>query len=304
VLPQLLLPKMVGISKTSSLIATVAYADIFGYPLTRRELIFWLLFHPVSRIRLPVDIQGVHSFVTLRGHQRLVRERLAKQKEQEKKWRIARRASAWLSRVPTIKLIGVTGGLAMNNAKKEDDVDLFFIVSDGTLWVSRLMATILMDILGLRRRPGDKKFADRVCLNMFMSEGSLALETKERDCFTAHEVLQMTPIWERGNAYRKFLHANRWVSRFLPNAWEKIQKTLPRRSAGIIHNSLFIILGFFEPLAKFFQLWYMGRHRTSEVITDTVIRFHPKDARVWVKRKLASRLARYNIPLDKIFYGR
>ena len=302
-LPQLLLPKMVGISKTSSLIATVAYADIFGYPLTRRELIFWLLFHPVSRIRLPVDIQGVHSFVTLRGHQRLVRERLAKQKEQEKKWRIARRASAWLSRVPTIKLIGVTGGLAMNNAKKEDDVDLFFIVSDGTLWVSRLMATILMDILGLRRRPGDKKFADRVCLNMFMSEGSLALETKERDCFTAHEVLQMTPIWERGNAYRKFLHANRWVSRFLPNAWSFKMKNekLKMKNENQFNKIIFYIL---EPLAKFFQLWYMRRHRTSEVITDTVIRFHPKDARVWVKRKLASRLARYNIPLDKIFYGR
>ncbi len=65
-----------------------------------------------------------------------------------------------------------------------------------------------------------------------------------------------------------------------------------------------ILFRLFEPLAKFVQLWYMRRHRTEEVITDTVIRFHPKDARVWIKRKLATRLSRHNIPLDRIFYGR
>ena len=59
-----------------------------------------------------------------------------------------------------------------------------------------------------------------------------------------------------------------------------------------------------EPVAKYLQLWYMRRHRTHEVLTDTVLRFHPKDARVWVKRKLAARLARLHIPLDIIFYGR
>jgi len=294
---------MVGISKTSSLIATVAYADIFGYPLTRRELIFWLLFHPVSRIRLPVDIQGVHSFVTLRGHQRLVRERLAKQKEQEKKWRIARRASAWLSRVPTIKLIGVTGGLAMNNAKKEDDVDLFFIVSDGTLWVSRLLSTVLTDALGLRRRPGDRKFADKVCLNMFMTEDALSIPAKERDLFAAHEVLQMKPLWDREDTYMKFLIKNKWVMKLLPNAWlaKNRASSNEHRASGWKFGAW--CLGFLERPARVLQLLYMKRHRTTEVVTDQVLRFHPRDARVWVKAALQKRLASFNIPLDNVFYA-
>lgn len=59
-----------------------------------------------------------------------------------------------------------------------------------------------------------------------------------------------------------------------------------------------------EPLAKYIQLWYMGRHRTHEVITGTMLRFHPKDARVWVRQKLGTRLKRYSIPLDKVFYAR
>lgn len=249
------------------------------------------------------------KYYFLKGRKNLVHIREERAKWQPQKWAIARRAAALLGRIPTIKLIGVTGGLAMNNADYGDDVDLFFVVADGTLWITRLMATVLMDIFGLRRKPGDKNITDRVCLNMFMSEGFLALEKEERDCFTAHEVLQMTPLWEQGNAYHKFLKANQWVKRFLPNAWREKNAKWPMPNAKLkrsnmlfsIYHLAFIIL---EPLAKFVQLWYMRRHRTSEVITDTVIRFHPKDARVWIKRKLATRLVRYNIPLDKIFYGR
>jgi hypothetical protein len=64
---------------------------------------------------------------------------------------------------------------------------------------------------------------------------------------------------------------------------------------------LFLLL---EPFAKFIQLWYMKRHRTNEVIGKTSLRFHPKDARVWVRRKLRVRLTGYHVPLDNIFYGR
>ena len=59
-----------------------------------------------------------------------------------------------------------------------------------------------------------------------------------------------------------------------------------------------------ELLARKLQLWYMKKRRTNEVITDTALRFHPKDARVWVKKKFAARLKRYHIPLDKVFYAR
>jgi len=52
---------------------------------------------------------------------------------------------------------------------------------------------------------------------MFVSEP--ALPESERDLFSAHEVLQMEPVFDRGNTYKKFLLANKWVKTFLPNAW-------------------------------------------------------------------------------------
>ena len=194
--------------------------------------------------------------------------------------------------------------------KHEDDIDLFFIVASGSLWVSRLLATILMNFLG-RRHPGDRQVTNKVCLNMFMTEDAVAVVSSERDCFSAHEVLQMEPLWERGGIYRKFLRANQWVKRFLPNAWEEKYQASSIKYKGrrgyiifsLLRNTSFLILRLFEPLARFIQLQYMKHRRTNEIISDTVLRFHPRDARVWVKRKLAKRLARYNIPLDNIFYG-
>ena len=196
----------------------------------------------------------------------------------------------------------------MNNADREDDIDLFFIVADGTMWVSRMLAILLMDIFRIRRHPHDQRVANKVCLNMFMTESAMKLAKPDRDCFTAHEVLQMQPLFVRGNVYQRFLKVNQWVKKYLPNAWrERNAKWSTRLPARQVQNAkfkntnyLFIIL---EPIAKIIQLWYMRKHRTNEVITDTMLRFHPKDARIWIKRRLRVRLAAFNIPLDKVFYA-
>ena len=44
----------------------------------------------------------------------------------------------------------------------------------------------------------------------------------------------------------------------------------------------------------------MNNRRTNEVIRSGMIRFHPRDARQWV-RKNTLPLKRQHIPLDKIF---
>lgn len=268
---------MVRISKHEALTATLAYAAVFDYALTRQELALWFLFYPVAAVGIPKN-----------------------KRRQEDKWKIAERAGRWLSLVPTIQLVGVTGGLSMNNAKRDDDIDLFFIVAGGTLWVSRMLATILMDILGLRRHPKDTSVADKVCLNMFMTAGATSIPPGDRDLFTAHEVLQMAPLWEQKGTYKRFLSANRWTEQYLPNAWKEKNVTIVP-GMSISFGLVIFFMRLFEWPAKRLQLWYMARHRTREVITDTTLRFHPKDARVWVKRRLAARLAKVHIPLDKVF---
>lgn len=202
------------ISAANATYITLAYADIFDYPLTDAELGLWMVF--VNGEKQKVTGGFLHY---LPGRKHIIATRKKRKSWSKKKWEIAKKVGGLLRLVPTIQLVGVTGGLTMNNAGENDDIDLFFIVAPGSLWTSRLLATILMELVGKRRRPNDQNVTNKICLNMFMSSGALALPQKERDLFTAHEVLQMEPLWERSGTYQEFLQANSWVRTFLPNAW-------------------------------------------------------------------------------------
>ncbi|MBI5449311.1 hypothetical protein HY948_03255 [Candidatus Gottesmanbacteria bacterium] len=272
-----------------------SYAAIFDYPLTESDVYRWVPF-----------IEGPKELRVSPLKRRDIVKREERKQWSARKWEHAQVVAEWLHKVPTIQLVGVTGGLAMDNAKKSDDIDLFFVTSRGTTWITRFMATCIVELSGYRRKPGEKNVTDKICLNMFMAENALAICGKERDFFAAHEVLQMIPLRERDDAYKRFLLSNQWAKNFLPNAWrEKIQYTKQRNieKTHFIIFYLCFIFRFFEPIAKYLQLWYMRNRRTNEVISESVIRFHPVDARVWVKKALAKYLAVRNVPLDKIFYG-
>ncbi|HLD24788.1 MAG TPA: hypothetical protein VJB96_02615 [Patescibacteria group bacterium] len=290
-------------------IATVAYADVFDYPLMREELTRWFIGNSAGRV-LPQGVVEKEGYFVLSGRERIITLRRSRERFAKTKWKRITKLARIFRLIPTVMLVGVTGGLAMNNARVGDDIDLFFITRRGTLWITRMLTTLFAECLRLRRRPNDRWVKDKICLNMFISEQSLVLPASERDLFSAHEVLQMVPLWERGDAYRTFLLANRWVKDFLPNAYKEAYQGIRIRYHGqkiprsIIRNTMTVILRLFEPIAKYLQLWYMRNKRTNEVIRSGMIRFHPRDARGWVREKFAKRIGRWNIPLDKFFYHR
>lgn len=301
------------LSQRNLLLATISYADIFSYARTREEVLRWFVRRKTETIVKPRHVTAVSKsgrvFWFLRGRRGLISLRLKREQRSLHKREVATRIAQKLRIIPTLLLVGLTGGLAVGNAKSEDDIDLFFITRTGTLWVTRFLTVVCTEFLGLRRRPEDTNVRDKVCLNMFMAEDHLRLFLREQDLFSAHEVLQMQPLWEKEGVYKKFLSANRWVEGFLPNAWrEKVKSPSDfvqgRRRSKVKRASQSLPFTFFEPLARAAQLWYMQRRRTNEVIADGVLRFHPVDARAWVKDEFALRLRPFNIPLDKIFYGR
>lgn len=294
-----------------ALLATLCYSDIFDYPLSDAEVSRWLAFVPrsprrsISSLHIP-GTERREGFWYLSGRSRLVVMRKKRAAWAKEKWAIARGVGRFLRLIPSLALVGVTGGLAMDNAGEGDDIDFFCITAPRTLWISRLLATLCVTVLGRRRRPGDIKVRNKICLNMFMTSDALGVVPHERDLFSAHEVLQMRPVWQRGTVYGQFLQKNQWVKMYLPNAWEDTyQGSSSKREQSIFFWNICIgMLRSFEPLARWGQRVYMNHRRTNEVISDTVLRFHPHDARGWIKEKLGKRLGRLNIPLDNVFSTR
>ncbi|KPJ70358.1 hypothetical protein AMJ51_02135 [Microgenomates bacterium DG_75] len=211
-----------------AILRTLAYADIFDYPLTSSEVWRFLIGQKKVGIdtlqkvlkQIQADEKQIEAdidFYFLAKRRKIIALRKKRQIWSRKKMKIARRAAGWLKLLPSIKMVAVTGALAMENSDKDDDIDLLIITAENRLWLTRLLTVLLIEMVAQRRRPGDKQVKDKICLNMFLDESHLRVPKKEQDLFAAHEVCQLKPIWERIGTYQKFIQKNQWVKQFLPN---------------------------------------------------------------------------------------
>lgn len=294
-----------------AILKTLVYADVFDYPLTSREVYKFLISDKPSRFvsvqktlaRISTDRKTLSAdekryFYFLAGREELATLRKKRKKTSKKKLESARKIAGLLKIIPPIKLVGVTGRLAMENSDKADDIDFLVVTSTNRLWLTRLLTVFLLELLGKRRRPYETKVTDKICVNMLLDEQYLSLPAKERDLYTAHEIVQMRPLWDKDGTYEKFLKANEWVREYLPNSMGKDTRILGYKDTRRKKRKKFLsilvsqYLNICECLAQRLQFWYMKKHRTKEVVSSHRALFHPKSARGWVLREYEKRLTK------------
>lgn len=289
-----------------SIFKTLAYADIFDYPLTLDEIWrFWIGEKTASKDWIKKEIESF-SFICnsnkilffLKGKEENVKIRQEREKEGRKKYKIVQKVAYLFSHIPSVYLIGISGGLAMNNVSKNDDIDLFIITKKNTLFTTRLFLILFLDLLGLRRKRGDNDVFDKICLNMIIDETAFILPPQKQNLYCAHEVVQMVPVFERDDTYKKFIRANMWIRRFLPNSLKR--KTLQNFTKNYAEFSFIsVVLRFilcfsaFEFLAKNLQLYFIKRHQTREIISDHILAFHPHDYQTKILSEYNKRLRLY-----------
>ena len=198
-----------------AVLKTLHYADIFDYPLKFEEIHKYLV-EPQTVDVLKETLSGmivVDGYYCLPGQEGIIKLRKKREKWSGPKLRKAKRIAGVLKFIPWIKLIGVTGALAVENSEEGDDIDLMIVTASQRLWLTRGLVVIFLLLTRQYRRPG--KIKDKICPNLMLSEE--ALEFPDHDLFTAHEIVQMKPIYDRLNTYQKFLQVNGWIKDFLPN---------------------------------------------------------------------------------------
>ena len=263
---------------------SIYYHNIFEYPLTSEELTHWrpgekLVKNPKS-LQAIIEKDGLFFF---KGKERLIAERKKREKISKKKIELAKRGAKIISKIPTVKMVGLTGALAMTNAKENSDIDLFIITKEKTLWTSRAIAILLLDILKVPRNAGGRVEKDKLCLNMWLDEEDLVWDKMDRNFYTAHEIAQIIPLINKDGTYEKFINKNRWIGDFWPNTAKmlspkEIRNLNKKQKKNIVFQYLYgLISNFFEPIAFIFQYLYMKRKITREIVTRTRAIFHPRD---------------------------
>lgn len=213
------------------------------------------------------------------GHSIFLKKRIVRKAQTEKKLSALKTYSHILYASPWIKMVGISGSCAMENAKAGDDVDFFIITAKNRLWLARIWAISAAKLLGVHRSRKDKRVSGKACLNMFFDEQDLMIPTNKQNLYTAHEVVQMRRIDMREGAYyhRLFMQSNSWIKSYFPNF------IMPRKHKDIVAGnrdknlSMGILGGLVEQLAKAVQKSIMSGHITNEIITETQLWFFPKD---------------------------
>ena len=183
--------------------------------------------------------------------------------------------------------MGLSGSISMMNADLDDDIDLFIITQKERLFTGRFLATIFAYIMGLKRKLGQHKAPNKVCLNLFFDEKNLKVPKFKQTEFVGHEVLQMKPIINKNQTYERFLEANEWVFGLFPNSEEVFSMKYKVSRMKKINTKYFILNTFFNKIESFlknFQLTLINRHRTVEIITSTQLWFHPDDFEKKIKK--------------------
>ena len=275
-----------GYSKLS-----IGYHNIFNYPLTKFDLDKWYTKLKNSKTQ-KFKIVQTNNFHFINGRQNIITKRLENERYSKEKFKIAKNAAKLISKIPTVKFVGVTGALAMNNAGRNSDIDLMVINSQNMLWTTRLLVYFLLIPSPYSpRRPRIRSERDRLCLNMWLDENDLVWDKKDRNIYTAHEIAQIVPLVNKNKTYEKFLYLNRWILDFWPNAVEAkyIERSISyigkTKTQYTIYNILYT---FVEKLAFKLQYLYMKSKITREVISKTRAIFHPNDWGKVVFQKLKS----------------
>ena len=201
-----------------AVVEAIAYADVFGWPLTGDEIHRYL---PVvasvdevrrrsrrvastrwcPRSRVSTSCAGASVSWRSAAAPAAVSARL---------WPRALRYGRWIARLPWVRLVAVSGSLAVGAPTADADVDLFVVSAEGRLWLTRAL-TIGVVKLASRSAPARRVV---LCPNYVVTTG--ALELTERDLFTAHELAQLVPL-AGPETYRAVLDENQWYRQYLPN---------------------------------------------------------------------------------------
>ena len=201
-----------------AILATILYRDLFEYPVTAEEIHRYLheVACSVSDVRAALqedDFVGRYletdgTYFAAHGREALFDIRRRREAYASELWPLALQHAGRLASLPFVRMVAVTGSLAVDNPSGDADTDFMLVTEGSRMWTARAMAKILQH-LNIRFAGGE------LCVNHLVSLKALALE--DPSLYVAQEITQMVPVYG-GEVYDELRRANSWSDSFLPNS--------------------------------------------------------------------------------------
>ena len=216
--------------------ATLAYYDLFYYPLTQFE-IFQFLHCKYEYSEFTAELESMvnhqqvfrtEDFYSLNNDPALCIRRKKGNQMARKMMITADKKAEFLFKFPYVRGVGISGSLSKNYADEFSDIDFFIITKANRLWVARTFLHLFKKFTFIS---GQQHF---FCMNYFISEKDLTIE--EKNIYTATELVTLIPL-KGSKTFHEFNGKNQWVKEFLPNHSMKISY-IRESGAGMLKRGL------------------------------------------------------------------
>jgi hypothetical protein len=198
-----------------SILKTLAYFDIFQYPLLPVEIREFsdqplnesLLQKTLEQLLDEKKIFQFNNFYSLQNNFLLAEKRIKGNSRAEQLLPKAMKIGRFLFKFPFVSAIGISGSLSKHYADENADIDFFIITKINRLWIARTLMHIFKKFTFIT---GRQHF---YCMNYYVDEAALQMEDK--NIFTAIEVKTLLPACGK-ETLDNFFTANDWSDKFLP----------------------------------------------------------------------------------------
>jgi hypothetical protein len=198
-----------------------------------------------------------------------------------------------LGALPFVRMVALTGSLALLNLSKNPDMDFMLVTRHGRVWTARAFAIVLGKISSL--------LGDTICPNVIVSE--CALEWPMHDLYSARELGQMIPL-AGDDYYHRLLAANSWVESYLPNLYPIVSRAFKIseiwRAAEIpLQGAFGDKLEFWEMNRKIARFTKQAGFGAETVFTADVCQGNFHHHREWVNDLYQERLSVLGIDFNR-----
>ena len=297
----IVLPDMFADTLERAILETLAYSDIFKYPLQLLELHRYLpMYIEVEKLSSALDMLGAKvgkkaDYYFLPGRAEIVDIREQREARSRSLLPHAMTYGCILGSLPFIRMVTLTGSLAVLNSSENADFDYMLVTAPNRVWTARAFALLFNRLTRL--------FGHTLCPNLILSENALAWST--HDLYSAREFCQMVPITGI-DVYRKLMKANQWVKDFLPNALQTSE--VSKTSEVSLQNLLELPLR--SRLGNIIESWEMNRKivRFSKlpgfgeetVFNADMCQGNFDNHKKWTRAALQERLRKLNLESDSL----
>lgn len=248
---------------------TYNYGLIFDYKRNIKEIHYWLISNKV--IKFSTFKKNLGKKTNLYTGQN------SKNQVSMDKIKTGQNILKPLFSIPFINFIGITGSVSAKNAKIGDDIDVFIITRKNTLWLTRPLVLLFLELRGYRRsrKTSKKKQQDLICTNLWMDDSNLKLPTEKQSLYTAHEVLQVFPVYDRDDTYHRFILENIWTKKYLANAYHyKLGSINMKKNKNQLHWFISKLINPINYLLYVIQLFIMFPKTKGEHVFYHQAYFH------------------------------